>query len=140
MIAQFTIPGTPVAKGRPRISVRYGVARAYTPAKTVSFEKTVAAAGRRAIGPAGAPSEKPLSLLVEIYLPIPPSWPKRKQESAALGQMRPTSRPDIDNYLKAILDGLNGIVWRDDSQIVRVTACKAYSITPRIDVLVEEAR
>jgi Holliday junction resolvase RusA-like endonuclease len=30
--------------------------------------------------------------------------------------------PDIDNLIKAILDGLNGIAWQDDKQVVRVIA------------------
>ena len=35
-------------------------------------------------------------------------------------------RPDVDNLLKSVLDGLNGIVYNDDSQIVRIEADKAY--------------
>lgn len=34
-------------------------------------------------------------------------------------------RGDIDNYVKTILDALNGIAWRDDSQVVKVTGIKA---------------
>jgi len=34
-------------------------------------------------------------------------------------------RGDIDNYVKTILDGLNGVAWKDDSQVVKVTAIKA---------------
>lgn len=139
MIAQFSIPGAPVAKGRPRISTRNGFARAYTPAKTVSFENRVAFAGQQAIGTAG-PCEQALKLSVEVYLPIPQSWSKKKQDSAALGQLRPCARPDVDNFAKAVLDGLNGIVWRDDAQVVELTASKHYSISPRIDVLVSEVR
>lgn len=34
-------------------------------------------------------------------------------------------RGDIDNYIKTILDALNGVAWRDDSQVVKVTGIKA---------------
>jgi Holliday junction resolvase RusA-like endonuclease len=34
-------------------------------------------------------------------------------------------RGDIDNYVKTILDALNGVAWRDDSQVVKVTGIKA---------------
>jgi hypothetical protein len=44
----------------------------------------------------------------------------------------PTSRPDVDNYIKAGLDSLNGIVVRDDSQIVEITARKRFSIVPKL--------
>lgn len=33
-------------------------------------------------------------------------------------------RGDLDNYLKTILDGLNGIAWDDDRQVVKITAVK----------------
>lgn len=33
-------------------------------------------------------------------------------------------RGDIDNYIKTVLDALNGVAWGDDNQIVKVTAVK----------------
>lgn len=135
-IASFSVPGIPVAKGRARISVRGGFARAYTPEKTVSFENRVAHAGNQAV--VGTPSTKAIALQIAVHLPIPASWSKKKQDEAALGVTRPCGRPDVDNFAKAVLDGLNGIVWRDDSQVVQLTATKHYSISPRVDVVASE--
>ena len=42
-----------------------------------------------------------------------------------------TARPDADNYLKAI-DAFNGIVWRDDAQVVDARVVKVRSGQPRI--------
>jgi len=39
----------------------------------------------------------------------------------------PTSRPDVDKLLRAVLDALTGIVWRDDAQVVRTSASKHYA-------------
>ena len=44
---------------------------------------------------------------------------------------------DIDNLTKAILDGLNGVVWKDDSQIVNLQVTKNLDATPHIDLLIE---
>lgn len=138
MIAAFVIPGPPVAKGRPRISTRGGFARAFTPAKTVNFEGRVGFAGSEAMR-GRSPVDGPLALRVDIFLPVPASWSKRKQVDALCGTTRPTGRPDVDNFAKAVLDGLNGIVWRDDAQVVSLTATKYYADAPRVEVRVDTA-
>ena len=82
----------------------------------------------------------PLFVCVEAYVPIPKTLQtKPKLAAIEAGAIRPVTRPDLDNYIK-VLDGLNGIVWRDDSQIVRLNSVKAYSERPRLVVSVEVAK
>lgn len=45
---------------------------------------------------------------------------------------------DLDNYLKAVLDALNGICFVDDSQVVKIAGTKNYSDNPRIIIQIEE--
>jgi len=48
-----------------------------------------------------------------------------------------TKRPDFDNLVKAICDGMNGVVWVDDCQVAAMGACsKVYGESPRVDVTV----
>jgi Holliday junction resolvase RusA-like endonuclease len=54
----------------------------------------------------------------------------------AEGKIRPAKKPDADNIMKAIADALNGIAYKDDSQIVNVTITKWYSDTPRVEVAI----
>lgn len=49
----------------------------------------------------------------------------------------PTVRPDIDGLCKGILDSWNGVLWADDSQVVRLTLQKIYTDKPGIAVEVE---
>ncbi len=135
----FEIPGEPVAKARPRAAMVGGRARLYTPAKTEKYEARVAVFGQQAM--AGHPAlAGAVALSVAAYFPIPPSWPKKRQEAARAGIELHTKRPDLDNVLKAIKDGLNGIVWGDDSQVAVLRECrKGYSDTPRVVVTVEVA-
>jgi Holliday junction resolvase RusA-like endonuclease len=72
-----------------------------------------------------------LKLEVRFYLPRP----KRTKNT------RPSVRPDLDNYVKALKDALNGIVWSDDSRICDLWAEKHYAAEgtrPRIEMRVEE--
>ena len=48
-----------------------------------------------------------------------------------------TSRPDIDNICKFVMDSLNGVFWKDDSQICQVTAYKIYDSRPRVVIQID---
>lgn len=137
MIISFQIPGQPIAKGRPRFARRGNFTVAYTPEKTVGYENLVKFAAAEAM--AGAvPSEKPISLELLLELQIPMSWSKAKQERAKSGAVRATKKPDADNVLKAIKDACNGIVWRDDAQVVDITIKKLYAVSPCARVFIHE--
>jgi Holliday junction resolvase RusA-like endonuclease len=126
---RFEIPGIPVAKGRARVTTIGGHARAYTPAKTVAYESTVALFARQAMG-AAEPIAGPLALSIVATWPIPPSWPKKRREAATFK----ASKPDADNVAKAIGDACNGIVWVDDSQVVDLRCVKRYGAVPGVVV------
>jgi Holliday junction resolvase RusA-like endonuclease len=73
-----------------------------------------------------------------IRLPIPQSHNKKRREACLSGVEKPIKKPDIDNLAKSVLDGMNGIVWRDDSQIVSLHVTKVYASGTGVDVLVKE--
>ncbi|MEK1438481.1 RusA family crossover junction endodeoxyribonuclease, partial [Limosilactobacillus fermentum] len=52
---------------------------------------------------------------------------------------RPTVKPDLSNYIKALEDGLNGILWVDDNLIVSLQAEKLYSELPHLVVEIRKA-
>ncbi len=128
----FTIPGDPVAKGRARSFVRNGHVAHYTPEKTARYENLVRLAAQQAMGDV-QPTEGAVGLIVRAFMGIPKSWSQKKQRAAALGEVVPTKRPDLDNIVKAIKDGANGVTWRDDAQVIDVRASKRYGM-PRVEV------
>jgi Holliday junction resolvase RusA-like endonuclease len=133
----FTIEGTPVPKGRPKFSKVGGFVRTYTPKKTSDYETIVQETAKQAMGPTEV-LETPLAVYLYFRLPIPKSYPKKRLEACLRGLERPTKKPDIDNLAKSVLDGLNGIVYLDDGQIVSLHVTKVYSSAPGVDVLVKE--
>ena len=133
MILRFTVPGEPVAKGRPRFT---GTGRSYTPAKTKKFENLVRLAYSMQY-PDRDPAEGAIELTVRAYFSIPKSWSKKKQAEAATEQMKKISKPDLDNCLKAVQDGLNGVAWKDDAQVADTHTSKRYSTRPRVDIIIE---
>lgn len=131
----FTIPGEPVAKGRPRATSIAGRARLYTPAKTARYESTVALFASQAMA-GRALLDEALEVWIDVHLPVPASWSRTKRDAALSGRLRPASRPDADNIAKAVTDGCNGVVWTDDSRIVEMHIAKRYALEPRVAVCV----
>lgn len=133
---RLTIPGTPQGKGRARFSTRGGFARAFTPEKTVAYEGLIAFAGQQAMDGRDLITE-PVYVTVTAFFQIPASWPKKRKVAAATGMSWHTSKPDGDNIMKAVGDGLNGIIWKDDSQIAFSKVLKKYAETPLLEIVVE---
>jgi Holliday junction resolvase RusA-like endonuclease len=112
----FEIPWPPTSKGRPKFVRATGVA--YTPAPTRHAEAAIRdlliARGARLF-----PRDVPLRVEVAFYVPRPRSAPRRV--------VMPTHRPDLDQYVKLLLDAATGILWEDDGQIVSVVAKKRFA-------------
>lgn len=133
----ITIPGQPTAKGRARSTVRNGKTAHYTPEKTVRYENLVKVIAQEAMQ-GRKPSDKPISIEIHAYFQIPKSWSKKKKIEANNGRLAHTSRPDLDNVIKSIKDGLNGVAWIDDSQVFVIAAMKFYRDQPRVIVDISE--
>jgi Holliday junction resolvase RusA-like endonuclease len=126
----FVIPGVPVGKERPKFARRGACVTIYTPEKTASYENLVkvkaeqAMAGRSLI-------EGAVAVRIALFVTPPVSWSQKKQRAALAGEIFPTSKPDVDNCLKGIMDACNEIVWKDDKQAVDVRVIKRYDQTAR---------
>jgi len=77
------------------------------------------------------PEEGNLYVKLDFYVAMPKSWSKKKREHKA-GKFC-DNNSDIDNYIKAILDSLEGIYYNNDNQIVMIRARKYYGLKPRIE-------
>ena len=131
----FVVPGIPQGKGRARVGKIGGKARMFTPAKTVAYEAAVAHAAAQAMG-GHALLEGACLVEMDITCPVPASWSRRKQAAALAGEVYPATKPDKDNIIKAIYDGMNGVVWRDDVQAVDGVQRKRYGAVPGVWVRV----
>lgn len=136
---EFFVPGAPIGKERPRAARRGAGVVMFTPEKTAGYEALVAATASNAMRAEAAPLlTGPLEAALEMRIPIPASWSRAHKAAALAGAELPTSKPDIDNVAKAILDACNGVVFRDDAQVVMLVATKAFSDEPGVRVVIRE--
>lgn len=133
----FTVEGTPVPKGRPRFARRGKFVSTYSPKTTVDYESKVSEAAKQAMG-SSEPLKTPVAAYIYITLPIPASHSKKRTAACLAGEERPIKRSDIDNFCKAVFDGMNGIVYADDSQVVSLHSTKCYGTLGMVEVLVKE--
>ena len=127
----FFVPGKPRGKGRPKFFKGHAV----TDDKTRDYEAmirhkaTMAMAHlKRYVGDEMIAELTSRLCRVELkaFFLVPKSYSKVKREAALNSLIRP-SKPDVDNIVKSILDGMNGIVFHDDVQVFRVDCEKRFS-------------
>lgn len=109
MIA-FTVPGPPVAKQRPRVTLKRGRVMTYTPKATAEYERNVAWTAKAA---GAKPIEGPVAVTLRFF----------------------GGRGDVDNRTKSVLDGMNAICYADDEQVKELHVYVATSSKkPRTEV------
>lgn len=133
---EFVIPGKPVAQARPRATRRGNRIMMYDPKESKEYKEYVALIAKQH-APKN-PIESALGIHMKIYREIPKSTTKKKRELYNAGIERPVVKSDIDNYTKSILDACNGIIYKDDSQVVDLQAGKYYSDNPRVEIIIQE--
>ncbi len=108
----------PVPASRPRVS-RWST---YYPKKYTKFKQDMEALTSELNTTL---SEKLVRVEIDFMIKIPVSWSKKKKQE--LNNTYCSNNSDIDNYIKALLDSLNGVFFIDDRQVVEIFARKIYS-------------
>lgn len=119
----FKVLGEPVAKARPRFNSKTRMT--YTNKKTKNAERLIQTEYIKQ----GGGNRNDYSGKVEIELvfvfPIRKSWSKVKKRG--MWNKAHTIKPDLDNLEKTVLDALNGLAFKDDSQVCLVTKEKFWN-------------
>lgn len=141
----ITIPGEPVAQGRPRaFKTPGGFIRTYDPKKSRDWKGTAQVHMTEALRQAGerlpAFSDGPLELHVVAVFSCPAS---RYRKGTPRPREPHAKRPDGDNVLKAVQDAAEGVLYARDAQIARAVVDKvtgAQGEAPRVEVVVRPYR
>ena len=123
MTYEFEVPGKITGKGRPRVNSYTGIV--YTPTKTKDYARF---------------NERVRTAKVTItaYLEVPKSTKKSDKENMLKNTISPTKKPDIDNIVKIVLDAMNELAFKDDTQITKLEVEKIYGIEEKLQIKIEE--
>lgn len=137
----FHVPGPPKPLQRARVGRIGAHARMYDPAANTTNKATVGFHAAKAMqkwakAGNGGLLIGPLQLNVTFYIEKPKSKIRKNSDPFPY----PDSKPDLDNCIKLVCDALNGIVWKDDCQVVDIAASKAWAPAtgPYTDIRIEE--
>lgn len=111
-----------VVKGRPIIT--------HSNRNTKDWRQRIASEAQRA---GAACVGSPVLVTVRFYMPRPKSLPKKV--------VHHTKKPDLDKLIRAVLDGMTGILIADDSQVYAIAASKEYACDqhpPGAHIILEE--
>lgn len=135
----FHIPGKPQGKARARTgyNAKTKQVMSHTPDNTVLYENFIKTCYMQTTDKIFDNGEA-LSVCITACFEPAKSVSKKMRERMLQYQAFPTKKPDIDNIVKAVLDALNGIAYKDDIQVVRVTATKIYAERAGVHVEIKE--
>lgn len=134
------VEGEIVGKQRQRFQrIGNNMIHIYTPTPTIKYEKLIADEYKKQCGVL-FPTEIPLELRIRAFMRMPKVFSKVKQSRAIQGEIRPMKKPDADNIAKSILDGLNGVAYADDKQVVELSVKKYYGTLERVEIDIQEVK
>ncbi len=136
-MTQTFIPGKPVPQPRPRAMrlPHNGGIRIYEPAHATAWKATIAT-HMRALNPVLIESG-PVRMDLMFVIKRPKSHLTKKGVRRKGAPITPVGRNvgDVDNLAKAVLDACNGILYRDDSQVIHLGVVKTYSSKPGVQII-----
>lgn len=122
-------------KERPRTNFYTGAI--YTPPSTLKREKYIAQ--QFSVQNMGwGISDGPVSVEIDVEVNVPTSARKKEKEEMIEGLIYPTKKPDLDNVAKLVLDGLQGVAFDDDYQVVELKVNKKYGKEKMLKIKVKK--
>jgi Holliday junction resolvase RusA-like endonuclease len=125
---QFTVYGPPVPQGSKRVF--HGNVVDMQSERLRTWRQDVAGTAREAMEGA-SPYTEPVDVRLMFWLSRPQGHfgtGRNSEKLKASAPIAPGRQPDLDKLCRAILDALTGIVFKDDGQVVGLTASKLWAV------------
>ena len=130
MKIEFTVYGKPQPQGSAKAFIVGGRARITTANPKMKPWRQEIAGTALSLMNGAAPSLGPIEFRGQFFFDKPKSTKK--------SVIRKTTKPDVDKILRACLDSLTGIAFKDDSQVVKVNIEKMFGTPERVEIGVYE--
>jgi len=120
-VISFRVDGQPIPQGSMKVINGH----------IIHSQGSALAAWRSAIGlSAKAAGAKPTLEAVSMTLVFIMNKPR------TVTRLDPTVPPDLDKLVRAALDALTSIAYKDDSQVIEIRAMKVYGEYPGVEIVI----
>lgn len=120
---QFRVDGKPVPQGS--MSAVNGHIFHSQGSALATWRASIAIAGRHA---GARPSAQPISMTMVFIF----------QKPKTVSRSEPTVPPDLDKLIRAVLDSLTAVAYKDDAQVTEIRAIKIYGERPGVEIQIVE--
>lgn len=134
---KFEVIGKPQGKGRPRFSNKGNFVKTYTPQKTANYENWIKTCFLNQCKNFNSNYDGAIKVKIEAIYSVPKSYSKKKKAELLDFQMPYLHKPDGDNIAKCVCDALNGIAYKDDSQVSLLFVDKKYGLEDKLIIEIE---
>ena len=121
---KFSVEGTPIQQGSMR-HIGHGRMIHSKAVELAAWRADIASAAKLA---GCKPILDPIAITMKFRVKRPKSV-KREY---------PTVAPDLDKYVRSVNDGLTGVAFADDSQVIKIIASKEYADNSGVDIEISE--
>lgn len=137
---EFKVEGRPVPQPRPRVyRTATGKSKAVNSRQSINYKRIVKYAALSEMNKQRLTmTDRPLAMRLMFVFSPPKTYTKKKLEAVKSGELRYTKLPDADNLAKSVMDALNNVIYKDDSQIVELTVNKEYGNTDHVAVKITQ--
>lgn len=134
---KFEVVGKIRGKGRPRFSNRGKYVTTYTPENTANYENWIKTCFLTQCKDYDSSYDKAVKMKIEAIFSVPKSYSKKKTQKLLDLEASYIHKPDADNIIKCVCDALNGLAYKDDSQISLILIDKKYGKEEKLIIDIE---
>lgn len=133
MEIRFIVEGKVQPKQRPRFRRAGNKVFTYTPKETTNYENLIK---ENFLSKCKNMGDYLGNVEMEIITRFKPPKSTSKKKFALLMNTPFLKKPDADNIVKSICDGLNGVAYNDDNQVSKIMVSKIYSEVDEVEVII----
>jgi len=134
MQLKFEVMGKVTGKARVRFS---RVGHTFTPNSNMEYEFRIQQALKQSMDKLhleGVQSSvRGFTVAIRAFYKVRDSYSKKKQQQCLDGLV-PCPKPDVDNIAKIVMDALNGLLWKDDQDVITLVVGKQWAYEEKIQV------